>query len=117
MGARRGRSDQLDFPPPMNRPQGHKLADRLTMALRGINRRERLMLGAAALAALIFAPLKAYDWVQTAQAANVQAHVDLETAREAAAAGQGKLRGRIQQAQGEVRDWSWSAPSVAAGQV
>ena len=83
-----------------------------------VSPRERKLLAGLALIALILAPLKAFEMRQTALEDNrlVQEQVAAAKAAARRATGQG-LGAQIERTQDEIRDWSWSAPSVAVGQV
>ena len=90
----------------------------LSAQIARVNPRERRLLAILALAALVAAPLKAFDLYQSAQSRNIAAHADLDqalqTARSARAGGVGGQMARQRQ---EIQAWSWQAPSAPVGRV
>ncbi len=90
----------------------------LSEAFARIKPRERLLLGVLLLIALIFAPLRVLEMRTAALDENRAAHETLAAAKQAARrAGGSGLAASLERTRDEVRDWSYSAPSPAVGQV
>jgi hypothetical protein len=94
------------------------LTSALSAQLARISPRERRLLAVLALAAVVAAPVKAFDLYQNAQARNLAARDELSqqllAARSLRAGGAGGQAARQRQ---EIRAWSWEAPSPAIGRV
>src|SRR6476660_568276 len=83
-----------------------------------VSPRERRLLAILALAAVVAAPIKAFDVYQTAQARNVAARADLDQALQAARSLRaGGVGGQMARQRQEIQAWSWPAPSPPVGRV
>ena len=102
---------------PLNSPANWTLKLPFADAFQRLSARERLLVMLALMAALIMAPLKAYDWADHAQEGYLQAALDLAAARQSTASGHNGLAGQLADTRSEIRGWSWMAPSASVGQV
>ncbi len=83
-----------------------------------ISARERKLLAGLALAALVVAPVKTFDWAQAAGERQVQAQQALDTALQAARGARGGgVQGQLAQQRKDIANWSWQAPSAPIGRV
>jgi hypothetical protein len=90
----------------------------LSAQLARVSPRERRLLAILALAAVVAAPVKAFDIYQSAQSRNIAAHADLDQALQAArSARSGGVGGQTARQRQEIQAWSWQAPSAPIGRV
>jgi hypothetical protein len=90
----------------------------LSAQLARVSPRERRLLAILALAAVVAAPVKAFDLYQSAQSRNIAAHADLDRALQAArSARAGGVGGQTARQRQEIQAWSWQAPSAPIGRV
>jgi hypothetical protein len=83
-----------------------------------VSPRERRLLAVLALAAALAAPVKAFDYYQTAQSRQVEARAALNTELQAAKAARADgVGGQLARQRQEIRAWSWQASSAPVGRV
>src|SRR5205085_9842815 len=90
----------------------------LSAQLARVSPRERRLLAVLALAAVVAAPVKAFDLYQSAQSRNIAARADLDQALQAARSLRaGGVGGQMARQRQEIQAWSWQAPSAPIGRV
>jgi hypothetical protein len=90
----------------------------LSAQLARISPRERRLLTILALAAVVAAPVKAFDLYQSAQARNLAARAELDQQLQAArSVRSGGVGGQMARQRQEIQAWSWAAPSAPVGRV
>lgn len=83
-----------------------------------ISPRERRLLAVLAMAALVVAPLKAFDMAQQARDRNFTAQADLEKQRRAIHSVQaGGVGGQTARQRQEIKAWSWPASTAPVGRA
>jgi hypothetical protein len=83
-----------------------------------VSPRERRLLAVLALAAAVAAPVKAFDYYQTAEARKLSARAELNSELQAARAIRADgVGGQLARQRQEIRAWSWQASSAPIGRV
>lgn len=94
------------------------IASALSAQIARASPNERKLLAVLALAAVVAAPVKAFDLYQTAQTRNLAARAELSQALQGARSlRSGGVGGQLVRQRDEINSWSWQAPSAAIGRV